>query len=114
MRPALLAAAGLVLLSSACAGTDATPTVSASLSAAPECRGAVAAAADAGDAEAAEAALEAAIGACLDLAAWEAATAEFDSALEELDPQEFLMDRCINGPPDLVQTSLCEAVNAER
>jgi hypothetical protein len=75
---------------------------------------AFAAATEAVDAEAAEAALEAAIGSCQDIDEWQAAAHIHGAALGGLDPEEFLTDRCVNGPPDLTETSLCESFNVER
>ena len=112
MRLALLTAVWFVL--AGCGRTEGSPSQAVSPSAGSDCEVAVAFAANASDGVAAEAALEAAIGACPDLDAWQAATEQHASAFEELDPDEFLMDRCVNGPPDLAQTSLCESLNVER
>lgn len=111
MRLALLGAVCIVLVS--CGRADVSPTQADSPSAGSDCGLAIATAANA-DGDAAAAALEVAIGACADLAAWQSATEQHASALEELDPLEFLTDRCVNGPPDLAETSLCESLNVER
>ena len=85
-----------------------------STSATEACMIAFAEASAASDPEGTLAALEAAVGACRTAEDWAAAAEEHASDLEGIDPQQFLVDRCLEGPPDLDDTTLCQSLEVDR
>lgn len=71
-------------------------------------------ASDSSDADSVQAALEDAIGACETAEEWARASQEHARGLEGVDPQQFLVDRCLNGPPDIADSTLCQATTVDR
>lgn len=78
------------------------------------CEVAFAVASDSVDADSVQAALEDAIGACETAEDWARASQEHARGLEGVDPQQFLVDRCLNGPPDIADSTLCQATEVDR
>ena len=58
--------------------------------------------------------LDPTIAACPSQQEWLAAARSYPAALPGPEPQAVLVDRCINGPPDIAETSLCRGLRIER
>ncbi len=71
-------------------------------------------ASDSGDADSVQAALEDAIGECETADEWARASQQHAGGLQEVDPQQFLVDRCVNGPPDIAESTLCQTISVDR
>lgn len=79
-----------------------------------DCETAFAAASAESDADALQIALEDAIGACETADDWARASQEHARELQGVDAQQFLLDRCLNGPPDITDSTLCQTVSVDR
>ena len=66
------------------------------------------------DVEELRAALEQAIDACQTAEEWNRASQARVDELQGIDPQQFLVDRCLNGPPDLADSTLCKTLSVDR
>ena len=66
------------------------------------------------DAVAVQAALEGAISACQTADEWARASQKHAGALQGVDAQQFLVDRCLNGPPDIADSTLCQTLRVDR
>lgn len=92
----------------------AAPEAPAAPSRGSACELAFAVASDSSDADSVQAALEDAIRACDTAEEWARASQEHSRGLEGVDPQQFLVDRCLNGPPDIADSTLCQATEVDR
>jgi hypothetical protein len=54
------------------------------------------------------------IAACASQQEWLAAARSYPAAVPGQEPEAFLADRCLNGPPDIAETSLCRGLRIDR
>jgi len=45
---------------------------------------------------------------------WARASQERAGGLQGVDPQQFLVDRCLNGPPDIAESNICQGMSVNR
>lgn len=100
------------LAAGACAGPSVPPGPSASPSGACQQAFALAAGASVGSGDRAH--LDPTIAACDSRQEWLAGARSYPAAVMGTDPEAFLADRCLNGPPDIAETSLCRGLRIER
>jgi hypothetical protein len=111
-RALVMGALGAVFLAAACAGAPSSPVPSVSPISACQQAFALAAGVALGSDDPAH--LDPTIAACASQQEWLAGARSYPAAVTGTEPEAFLADRCLNGPPDIAETSLCRGLRIER